>query len=63
MRLSSRDRNGFRKNRDELGARKIQTNLFLKRIMLKKIRKEKLGTELSSSFARVSCRILEAECT
>jgi len=45
MRLSSRDRNGFKG--DELGAREPQTISFLKRITLKKIRREKFRVELS----------------
>jgi len=50
MRLTSHDRNRFRKSRDELGARQAQTISFLKQITLKKVRREKLGAELSSSF-------------
>jgi len=62
MRLSSRDRNKFRKSRDEFRTRKVQTISFFKRIMLKKVRREKLGAELSSNVIRVSRRILEAGC-
>jgi len=46
----------------ELGARKAQIILFLKRITLKKVRREKLGTESSSSFTWVRHQIFEVGC-